>query len=291
LNKSNTSEFKTGGFHNIDDVKDGKQLYKSYTIGGGFGNNKYVDIFDINDTVNTNKPNINHPDYKVHDENINKVNPKTPTTKTPTNNVVNFKEYQNHPKTEVGTQPSGLDNMKNFTQNQINQTYAEQQILNENHPFVNYKGYSGVSNYTYPHNASLYRSQIVPIVQLKPQLSKPTVNTQIIKPISEPIKMVSPKVTSAIPQISQVRQRLASIDEDNFSHIKTKLLPEDFTVDKSVKKHDYKFPIQYKSREYFNIIENFKKMISVGLSNLQNNEIKTLHELEALLYYMSKIEK
>lgn len=69
------------------------------------------------------------------------------------------------------------------------------------------------------------------------------------------------------------------------------LLSNDYQIDSSVKKLDYKLPVKFKTPDYFRLIDTIKKEIDHAQRELNSNKIeKALNMTELALYYLNNIK-
>jgi hypothetical protein len=351
----------------LEKPNDNKPIVRSYTIGSGFANNNYGNIFN-NETPEVKNPFIKEKTEEiVHkvEENLQSNNVKVTTynirnlqqpniTSTPNNSTTINKT------TNTNFNPYPMNGDNDLSKSCIPALGSKEKDIHENHPWVNYKGYSGNNNMNqyYTPNINLYGSQIgsankpVTTVKVNPisktqefkaeQTNSNFINinsidqyhhvnqthnkssnitqTGNIKPANDNnVNQVIPQsksnpyqansnnfsnhntqinnpnnnsllTTSTLNPSNQPKSQIKP-QEDTFTQLTTKMLQDDFQIASSIKGLNYKFPVKFKSAEYFKLLDGLKKMLNQSLTNLKNNENKSLNELEAVLYYMTKIER
>jgi hypothetical protein len=250
--------------------------------------------------LNQNNPNYNY-NYTNYNANLNSSVQHIPNyTNTNLNNPNrNNIELENHP----------FVNYKGYTNNPLGHSYI---YTNNNNNKTNYYQSQFLPKVINTNNVLLQNVNInkdkvntgTPNSNLKPNdhpLNKETTNMNIpptsIKPNEHQFSKNNEINNKATPdqshQINNLRSSITNNTKplDEFIGIKTNLLPENFQMDNSIKKLDYKFPVKYKTAEYFKLSDNLKKMLATGANELKNNEGKALKQLEAVLYYLTRIEK
>jgi hypothetical protein len=210
------------------------------------------------------------------------------------------------PKEEESELTKELDNMilddkKSNETNTENNNQSEEQ---KRHDDINQYNYTNKehnnSNLTDPKD--LPKQSTIPedapnqyVVPETKDVSKPEPKNE-----SKQKEVPKPKDRQEIKKVTKEETKYTHTKHDDFklespprknNLTQSTLLSNDYQIDASIKKLDYKLPVKFKTPDYFRLTDTIKKELDHAQRELNSNKIeKTLSMAELALYYLNNIK-